>query len=244
MFEPISRETAVDACAGSIRAAILEGELTPGSRLPTERELTRRFGVNRATVRSALAKLASAKLLKVRQGSGYVVQDFRRDCGPDLLPGLVELARERGDLPQVVRDLLLMRRHMARAVLERVSESANARTAKRIRDAIDEFARVVESEGSTDAVAEADLGILAAILEATQSPVLGLCFNPIASVVAEIPELRDVIYRAPRENLAGWRVLEAFLATPDPAKIDLVVAELERRDTDTIKRLKRARRKG
>lgn len=47
----------------------------PGERLPTEMDLTRRFGVNRHTVRRALAALAEEGVVRAEQGRGTFVQE-------------------------------------------------------------------------------------------------------------------------------------------------------------------------
>lgn len=54
---------------------IREGELAPGSRLPTEQDLAERFHVNRHTVRRALTLLAEKDLIRTEQGSGSFVRD-------------------------------------------------------------------------------------------------------------------------------------------------------------------------
>lgn len=59
-------------------AAALEGEIgrghfPPGGRLPTEAELSARFGVNRHTVRHALADMAARGLVHARRGAGVFV---------------------------------------------------------------------------------------------------------------------------------------------------------------------------
>ena len=54
---------------------IKEGELGPGSRLPTEQELAEQFGVNRHTVRRALSLLAEKELIRTEQGSGSYVRE-------------------------------------------------------------------------------------------------------------------------------------------------------------------------
>lgn len=54
---------------------IKEGEIPPGSRLPTEQELAERFGVNRHTVRRALTLLAEKELIRTEQGSGSFVRE-------------------------------------------------------------------------------------------------------------------------------------------------------------------------
>ncbi len=59
--------------AETLRAE-LEGR-APGDALPTEQELTRRFGVSRFTVRAALQRLVDDGLIERRRGSGSVIAD-------------------------------------------------------------------------------------------------------------------------------------------------------------------------
>ncbi len=231
-------ESIVEACERQLRSAILEGDIAPGERLPPERELAERFGVNRVTVRSALTRLARQNLVAVRQGSGYVVRDYRRVGGPELLPGLYNLARTRGDRRRVVEDLLKVRRHLARAVLEALSAGVGEAALGRVERAVDAFAATASSGASTDAIARADVDVLAALLDATESPVLGLCLNPIASVLASMPELRGAMYMTPEDNALGWRALLGWLAAPDEGGIDLIAKQLALRDEATLARMK------
>ena len=58
---------------GDIERAILAGELVPGSRLPTERELMEQYGCARMTVNKALSALSSAGLVSRRKRAGSFV---------------------------------------------------------------------------------------------------------------------------------------------------------------------------
>ncbi len=58
-----------------IEFRILEGELAPGDRLPTEQELAVRFKVNRHTVRRSLAELEDRELIRTDHGSGSFVRE-------------------------------------------------------------------------------------------------------------------------------------------------------------------------
>jgi len=51
-----------------IRQAILNNELKPGDRLPSEKDLAERFGVSKASLREAFRALEALGLLEVRQG--------------------------------------------------------------------------------------------------------------------------------------------------------------------------------
>jgi len=62
------------AVANALIAAIRSGQYQPGDLLPSEPELTRRFGVSRHTVRSALRSLYERGLVISQRGRGTVVQ--------------------------------------------------------------------------------------------------------------------------------------------------------------------------
>lgn len=63
--------------ADALERAILHGEHGPGSRMPGEVEIAQRFGVNRHTVRRALADLAARGLVRSERGSGTFVESGR-----------------------------------------------------------------------------------------------------------------------------------------------------------------------
>lgn len=54
-----------------IESALASGELKPGQRLPSERELVTQFGVSRATVREALRVLESNGVVRSRPGDPH-----------------------------------------------------------------------------------------------------------------------------------------------------------------------------
>lgn len=60
--------------AQTLGEEIARGVHAAGRQLPTEAELTRRFDVNRHTVRRAIAELVAEGLLRVEQGRGTFVQ--------------------------------------------------------------------------------------------------------------------------------------------------------------------------
>lgn len=236
---PLPRTSAVDACADALRTAILEGRLAVGERLPPERALAVQFGVNRVTLRSALARLARERLLSVRQGSGHVVQDFRRQAGPDVIAELASLASDR-DRVAVLSDLLLVRRQLARAVLERLAAGVSREARARIAEAVDALEARVAEGAPIHALAEADAEVLARVVEATSSAVLQVCLNPVLAVSRALPDLASAIYADARESVQAWRALLAWLGAPSRervATIDAIAEALAARDEKTLGRL-------
>ncbi|MDA8746970.1 phosphonate metabolism transcriptional regulator PhnF [Litoreibacter sp.] len=59
--------------ASALTAEIAEAHYRPGQKLPTEAQLAKRFGVNRHTVRHALASMAENGLVYARRGAGVFV---------------------------------------------------------------------------------------------------------------------------------------------------------------------------
>jgi GntR family transcriptional repressor for pyruvate dehydrogenase complex len=123
--------------SGELQRRIARGDLNPGDRLPTEKALGEAFGVSRAVVREAIARLKADGLIETRQGSGAFVVEapktinlrFWQGAGPELdelrdifeLRAMVEGAvaelaahrRERNDLKAMSDQLRAMDAAMA-----------------------------------------------------------------------------------------------------------------------------------
>ena len=75
---------------------IASGNLGPGDRLPSERDLTERLGVSRATVRRALGELAEDGLVEASAGRGSFVATGPLVEPPNELLSFTELGRRHG----------------------------------------------------------------------------------------------------------------------------------------------------
>ncbi|HEX7658986.1 MAG TPA: GntR family transcriptional regulator [Pseudonocardiaceae bacterium] len=71
----MTTRTTTQSVTERVRAKVLDGELSPGSRLQ-ERQLAAALGVSRTPVRDALQVLASEGLLDYSPHSGYIVRRF------------------------------------------------------------------------------------------------------------------------------------------------------------------------
>jgi GntR family transcriptional regulator, transcriptional repressor for pyruvate dehydrogenase complex len=230
------RESAHQACEHAIRSAVISGELRPGERLPPERELAATLGVSRLTLRSALAALTTRGLLAVKHGSGYVVQDYTVKGGADLLPDLPS------ESPPIATELLRVRRHLARAVLEHfVAHPPKAAAIRSVEAAVAAMAECVARRAAPEELATRDLDVVRALIGATGSPVLALCLNPVIHVIASSSGLRDAIYSDGASNVAGWGVLVEWLRKPRKQTLESLLAYLESRDEVTVERLRRRR---
>lgn len=141
-----------DVVIEGIKDLLTRGELEPGSRLPTEKDLAAQFGVSRGSLREGVRALAALGVLEPRQGDGTYVTalDPRTLLSP--LGFLADL-----QLPAHAADLLAVRR-----VLE--AESV-ALAATRITD--DELAELDQVLSVVDTmIADAEHTDLVAVIHA------------------------------------------------------------------------------
>ena len=96
--DPRDPRPAYEQIADDLRAAIKEGRLQPGDRLPTEREHAGRYGVAVATYRQALSVLRQQGWLATQKRHGTVV--LRPEATPS--PEFIELSQR---LDQIERHL-------------------------------------------------------------------------------------------------------------------------------------------
>lgn len=79
MPAPAPRTPIWKSIAATLTEDIAEGRYPPGAKLPTEAELSSRFGVNRHTVRHALKSMAEQGLVHARRGAGVFVTHAATD---------------------------------------------------------------------------------------------------------------------------------------------------------------------
>ncbi|MHB9755857.1 FadR/GntR family transcriptional regulator [Streptomyces sp. BYX5S] len=188
-----------------IKAMIGDGELQPGGRLPTERELAAQLGISRSSMREAIRALTVLGVLEARHGSGIYVTQL-----------------EAGDLLEtfgVVADLSRGERMVELLEVRRILEShATALAAARITDAqLADLARnlaAMEATDDPDEILAHDLAfhrtIAAAAGNETMAAILeGLSSRTFRARVWRGYEQEGAFERTRREHGRILRALEA-----------------------------------
>ena len=75
----INRQKIYEVIAEQIKQQIMSGDLKPGDRLPTGKELCEMYQVGRSTVREALSALEIMGLIETRQGEGSTVKTWKAE---------------------------------------------------------------------------------------------------------------------------------------------------------------------
>ncbi len=76
ILNPLRRRSLVEDAIEQLKELIVLGELKPGQKLLSERNLRERLGVSRATLREAIRALSTIGVLESRQGDGTYVTDL------------------------------------------------------------------------------------------------------------------------------------------------------------------------
>ncbi len=79
-----------DQLATQITLGVISGDLKPGEKLPSVRELARRYKIHSNTVSAAYRDVEARGWLEVRKGSGVYVQEVRQVTEKSSLDGLIE----------------------------------------------------------------------------------------------------------------------------------------------------------
>lgn len=99
---PLDRDSAVpmfEQIQERLERAIATGELAAHERIPSERELSARYGVSRMTIRQAIGALARSGALYARSGKGTFVADHKIEQPLQRLTSFTEDMLARGMRP-------------------------------------------------------------------------------------------------------------------------------------------------
>lgn len=178
-FQPVRRESIATEVAAQVRKEILRGGYEVGEKLPSERELALAFGVNRTTVREALQKLAGLGLVRIRQGAGAEVLDYKRESGIELLVHLLTTSDTEG-------------RYDARAFLATVEaiqkiyyEAATLALGRMSKAELGRLLEMLDAQQGIedpDAFIANDHAIHRAVFEGTKNIALQLLFNTFSEI--------------------------------------------------------------
>jgi GntR family transcriptional repressor for pyruvate dehydrogenase complex len=190
--------------AEQITTWIAENGLTPGDRLPAERELAARLGVSRATLSQALVALEVIGVVAVRHGDGTVVTQSRTRR-------IVEAIREHADrLPEIIETRDALETKIAALAAARRSEE----DLRRIDEALDAMESDIDAGGRG---VEGDERFHGAVTTAARSLLLARLMDEISDLIKEtrIESLSQP--ERPRASLAGHRAIAEAIRAGDPA---------------------------
>ncbi len=172
-FKPIHTKKIYEEIMEQLKNMITRGELKPGDKLPSERDLAEALKVSRASVREALTALETVGILDIRPGEGTFVK--RSSDSETIEPLALLLAFEQNPGGQMME---------VRRILETESAAlAAVRATTEDLQKIEDSLQVMRTADSISEAVEADLRFHYAIAEATKNTVLLRIMNTVADLM-------------------------------------------------------------
>lgn len=138
---PLPRPSLVTALEERLRSDLEAERYRPGDLLPPERDLATQYGVARATVKQALARLEQLGLIETRHGVGSRVRSPDEGAGSSVLRWLVGLGE-----PRWIDDLFEARRLFGPVVARQAAAHASAQHRERLQTLLGELEAAESAE--------------------------------------------------------------------------------------------------
>lgn len=210
MFGRVEQPRVAEHIARQILRSIVNRTLRPGDRLPSERSLSSRLGVNRASLREAIKKLEQLGLVHTRQGDGTRVMDFMSHAGVELLGHLLPVATT--ESPELLRDLQEVRVVLGREVAHLAARRCQPEDLVELRRLCREGGGQVRTQLD---LLQLDMAVFAGLAKASHNRVVQLLVNSIRAAVALQPDLFGPLMPSAQRVLAHHQALVECVATRD-----------------------------
>jgi GntR family transcriptional regulator, transcriptional repressor for pyruvate dehydrogenase complex len=212
-LRPVARPRLYEVIVEQLCGYIADNEMTPGDRLPAERDLAAKLGVSRASLSQALVALEVQGVLSVRHGDGAIL--VRRPSEERAIKAL----REHADrIPDIIE---------AREALEvKLVGLAAARRSDAEMAAIDAAIEKMESE-----IDAGERGVMGdemfheAITVAAHSSLLAKLMHEISGLIKETRIESLSQEDRPRASLEGHRRIADAVRKQDPQEASQAMAD-------------------
>lgn len=201
----IGRVPVPRSVSGSLRALILGGELKPGDRLPSQRDLAEQLGVSRPSVREALTELEAMGLVIVKVGSGVYV------APPDARAPLWRFS-DRCSPRDVYEARIGLEGYAAGLAAGRIDPNG----ATGLRGCVDDMAAAL-GRNDIAGMAVADAAFHDLVFELAGNPVLAGMYRPVRDLMVATQQLPMARRRGLGETLKEHEALLGRIAAGDVA---------------------------
>lgn len=188
LFQPLERHsTLASRVTRQLENLILDNQLLPGARLPSERDLALEFGVSRTVVREAVRALVARNLLEVRPGSGTLVRRPSMESLARSMTLLLRVGQEQIDYDKV---------HEVRRLLE--VEIAGLAAERRTDEDLAHIQELLDAAPTTwdtaDHFARHDLDFHNALAQAAHNELFLFMLNSLSDIMLEV---RRMAFKVP-----------------------------------------------
>ncbi len=216
--KPLKKTKLYEEVADQIKQAIYDGQLKPGDRLPSERDLCQMFNVGRPTIREALRTLSVMGLVEISQGArGASVAKANisqyMEAMQEQLSWLIRADKK------TLEELWEVRKYIELGIVHAASRKINKKEVKKLDQLISKMEACAEDFESYLPLAVEFHRVLARI---TENKVFILFWEMCHAIIIRgyMPILHEIFPNGPYELLDANKILLEAIKTKDTDAIN------------------------
>ena len=176
-LQPVQTKRASEEIYNQIRQLILDGEIHPGERLPSERKMMEMMHRSRPTIREAMRMLERDGYIKIYSGSsGAVVQEINVDNAVQSLETIIQMKH------LSIENILEYRRQTE-------NEAARLAASRRTEENLEKLKEIIQRSeaaiGNPEEFMECDMEFHVAVAEASQNSMYSIMLQVCRNVLGE-----------------------------------------------------------
>jgi len=220
-LKEIGGKSVVEQIVDNITNAIINGELKPGDKIPTEIELATSMGVGRNSVREAIKILVAYGALTIKRAEGtFVRQDFDSKM---LYPVLFGIILQKDSAKQIVE----LRKIIDVGIFRLAIEKLDSKSLQRVEQAMEELEQKIAAENEdSNAIFEADTAFHMVLAGITENVLLkGICvYVDQITRSSRLKAIEEIVNEKATERfLLMHREMLRVLKEKDRNKLDEVI---------------------
>lgn len=204
-LQPVQTKRASEEIYNQILQLILDGEIHPGERLPSERKMMDMMHRSRPTIREAMRMLEREGYIKIYSGSsGAVVQEINVDNAVQSLETIIQMKHMK------IEEILEFRRLTECEAAKLASERRTAEDLEKMKEILQRSENVL---GESDAFIACDLEFHLALADASHNAMYSIMMQVCRNVIGE--SLSDILIKGTEaeQEMRYQRILDVHKET-------------------------------
>jgi GntR family transcriptional repressor for pyruvate dehydrogenase complex len=190
LFSPVKSHKKSDEVYNQLFSLISSGKLTPGDKIPSERELAAELRISRQSIREALNRAEVMGLIKVRQGEGSFILSSVKGALKPPLTLIIEQEAAR------IFDFLEIRKLVEGWCAEKAALEATGKELQGMQEILEKMKKVASKDKQWE---ELDLGLHLSFAKATHNVIavhimeaLKVNFGPFFKFTKSMPSSEEI----------------------------------------------------
>lgn len=217
-----------DEVARALIDYVSSGQIGPGEKLPSERQLSEAFGVGRGVIREGIKSLGVLGLVEFRHGGGT----YLRHGDSELLPRVIEWGLMLGE--RRASDLVEARRYLEQITTMLAADRCDDVHLARIEEAL----TGLRTAKTTDEFVAADVAFHLAIADASGNMILANMLKSISSLlrvwIHRVMEAADSFEESYEEHVPVFEAIRVRDRAAAAAAMETHMTKASRRLTATL----------